>query len=304
MPSPAARTSRQPPPGHRTASPDTADAVVVGGGTVGAWCAYFLRRSGLERVIVLEKRTLGQGASSRAAGIVRTQGGTPWAVRLGDWSRQVLPEPARRARHRLRLHPAGLPAALLHPARMSGRPAPGWPCRTPRACLSAGWSPPSSTRPARRWRRDLPSAARTAPRTATSTPPRNVTAYAVALATVGVQVREHVTFTGLRTAGDRVTGVADQRGADRRPDRGPDRRPRAGRGRQAGRHPDRGRRGPAPGRGDRAASRSRRQPAADGLRPVRRAVLAPGGRRHAVRHEQPGRAARRGEPASTSLTWR
>ena len=68
--------------------PDTADAVVVGGGTVGAWCAYFLRRSGLARVVLLEKRTLGQGASSRAAGIVRTQGGTSWAVQLGEWSRK------------------------------------------------------------------------------------------------------------------------------------------------------------------------------------------------------------------------
>src|SRR5260370_26342990 len=66
----------------------TADAVVVGGGTVGAWCAYFLRRSGVDRVALLEKRTLGQGASSRAAGIVRTQGGTPWAVQLGEGSRK------------------------------------------------------------------------------------------------------------------------------------------------------------------------------------------------------------------------
>ena len=78
--------------GTRTAAPpgrsDTADAVVVGGGTIGAWCAYFLRQSGVDRVILLEKRTLGQGASSRAAGIVRTQGGTKWAVLLGEWSRQ------------------------------------------------------------------------------------------------------------------------------------------------------------------------------------------------------------------------
>jgi sarcosine oxidase, subunit beta len=37
---------------------ETADAVVVGGGTVGAWCAYFLRPSGLQRVILIEKRTL------------------------------------------------------------------------------------------------------------------------------------------------------------------------------------------------------------------------------------------------------
>ena len=65
-----------------------ADAVVVGGGTVGAWCAYFLRRAGLGRVVLVEKGLLGQGASSRAAGIVRMQGGTPEAVRLGQWSRR------------------------------------------------------------------------------------------------------------------------------------------------------------------------------------------------------------------------
>ena len=81
---------------------DVADAVVVGGGTVGAWCAYFLRRSGLDRVVLLEKRTLGQGASSRAAGVVRTQGGTPWAVQLGEWSRRFYLGQAGRARHRLR----------------------------------------------------------------------------------------------------------------------------------------------------------------------------------------------------------
>src|ERR1700753_713412 len=67
--------------------PRTADAVVVGGGTVGAWCAYFLRQAGLERVVLVEKGTLGSGASSRAAGVVRMQGGTPAAVQLGRWSR-------------------------------------------------------------------------------------------------------------------------------------------------------------------------------------------------------------------------
>src|SRR6266567_6347053 len=68
--------------------PRTADAVVVGGGTVGAWCACFLRQAGLERVVLVEKGLLGQGASSRAAGVVRLQGGTPEAVRLGQWSRR------------------------------------------------------------------------------------------------------------------------------------------------------------------------------------------------------------------------
>jgi sarcosine oxidase subunit beta len=65
---------------------DRADLVVVGGGTVGGWAAVFARESGAERVVLLEAATLGSGASSRAAGIVRAQGGTPATVALGRWS--------------------------------------------------------------------------------------------------------------------------------------------------------------------------------------------------------------------------
>jgi sarcosine oxidase subunit beta len=43
-------------------------------------------------------------------------------------------------------------------------------------------------------------------------PPRNVTAYAVALATSGVQVRERVSFTCLITDGDTVTGAVTSAG--------------------------------------------------------------------------------------------
>ena len=46
----------------------TADAVVVGGGTVGAWCAYFLRQAGLDRVVLVEKGHLGQGAGHGGPG--------------------------------------------------------------------------------------------------------------------------------------------------------------------------------------------------------------------------------------------
>ena len=61
----------------------SADVVVVGGGTVGAWTAVLLaENSGLE-VVLVEARTLGDGASSRAAGMVRAQGGTETAIRLG-----------------------------------------------------------------------------------------------------------------------------------------------------------------------------------------------------------------------------
>src|SRR3954452_21561463 len=67
--------------------PKTADAVVVGGGTIGAWGAWFLKQAGLSRVVLVESGILGKGASSRAAGMVRAQGGTEAAVRLGIYSR-------------------------------------------------------------------------------------------------------------------------------------------------------------------------------------------------------------------------
>src|ERR1700754_1547989 len=60
-----------------------ADVVVVGGGTVGAWAAVLLAESGVGRVVLLESATLGDGASSRAAGMVRAQGGTEPAIKLG-----------------------------------------------------------------------------------------------------------------------------------------------------------------------------------------------------------------------------
>jgi sarcosine oxidase subunit beta len=58
----------------------------VGAGAVGGWASWFARRNGAKRVVVLERDLVGQGASSRAAGIVRAQGGTPETVTLGRWS--------------------------------------------------------------------------------------------------------------------------------------------------------------------------------------------------------------------------
>jgi sarcosine oxidase, subunit beta len=192
-------------------SADMADAVVVGGGTVGAWCAYFLRRAGLSRVILLEKRTLGQGASSRAAGIVRTQGGTPWAVQLGEWSRSfylsqrdelgidsgftqqgyVLPcfteDDVAAARERMAMQTRlGLNIRWLEPGQLDALNPTLAPGRTLGGtyCAEDGYL----------------------------TPPRNVTAYAVALATCAVDIRERVTFTGLTLDGGKVTGVQTSAG--------------------------------------------------------------------------------------------
>jgi sarcosine oxidase, subunit beta len=195
---------------------DSADAIVVGGGTVGAWCAYFLRRSGLERVVLIEKRTLGQGASSRAAGIVRTQGGTPWAVQLGEWSRKfylsqrddlgidsgfvtqgyLLPcfteADVEAAHERMAMQTGlGLQVRWLEPGQLDALNPTLTPGRTLGGtyCAEDGYL----------------------------TPPRNVMAYAVALASSGVDVREGVTFTGLEIDGGQVSGVQTSAGPVRAP---------------------------------------------------------------------------------------
>ena len=65
---------------------ELADLVIVGAGTLGGWASVFAAEAGVGRVIVVERGQAGMGASSRAAGIVRAQGGTPATVALGRWS--------------------------------------------------------------------------------------------------------------------------------------------------------------------------------------------------------------------------
>ena len=194
-----------------SAVPGSADAVVVGGGTVGAWCAYFLRKSGLADVVLLEKDTLGQGASSRAAGVIRTQGGTPWAVRLGEWSRlfylsqaselgvdsgfiphgYVLPcfsaQDVQAAKERMAMQNGlGLRVRWLEPDEVDELNPSMAPGKTLGAtyCAQDGYLHP----------------------------PRNVIAYSLALATSGVRVCERTAFTGLDVASGVVTGVRTSAG--------------------------------------------------------------------------------------------
>ena len=53
--------------------PRHADAVVVGGGALGASAAFDLRRLGVEDVVLLERDTLSSGSTSKAAGGIRAQ---------------------------------------------------------------------------------------------------------------------------------------------------------------------------------------------------------------------------------------
>jgi sarcosine oxidase subunit beta len=64
------------------------DCVIVGGGNLGLWTAYRLARHGM-RVAVCERHWAGGGATSRSAGMIRQQGGTETAIRLGMRSRAL-----------------------------------------------------------------------------------------------------------------------------------------------------------------------------------------------------------------------
>ena len=65
---------------------DRADLVVVGAGTIGGWASVFAAAGGVGKVVVIDKGLAGMGASSRAAGVVRAQGGIPATVTLGSWT--------------------------------------------------------------------------------------------------------------------------------------------------------------------------------------------------------------------------
>ena len=185
--------------------PRTADAVVVGGGTVGAWCAYFLRQAGLERVVLLEKGTLGSGASSRAAGVVRMQGGTPEAVQLGRWSRGFY----RRQHDELGTDSGFVQQGYLLPCfteaevtaareRMAMQTGLGLPVRWLDAGEVDAVNPtlaPGQTLGGTFCDED-----------GYITPPRNVTAYTVALVRSGVQVFEGVSFAGLLSSSGSLDG--------------------------------------------------------------------------------------------------
>jgi sarcosine oxidase, subunit beta len=183
--------------------PKSADAVVVGGGTVGAWCAYFLRQAGLGEVVLIEKGVLGQGASSRAAGVVRVQGGTQEAVRLGQWTRAfyqrqrqeigtdsgftqqgyLLPaftEPeVVAARSRIDMQRIlGLPVRWLAPGEVDAIN----PTLAPGATLGASYCDEDGY----------------------ITPPRNVAAYTAALVASGVTIAEHTRLAGLSADGRTV----------------------------------------------------------------------------------------------------
>src|SRR5262252_6001631 len=67
----------------------TFDVLIVGAGNLGLWTAYHLAKRRVGRIAICERYWAGFGATSRSAGVVRQQGGSETAVKLGKWSREL-----------------------------------------------------------------------------------------------------------------------------------------------------------------------------------------------------------------------
>jgi sarcosine oxidase subunit beta len=194
---------------------DRADLVVVGAGTVGGWASYFARHDGAERVIVIERGRAGDGASSRAAGIVRAQGGTPTTVALGRWSIDFYRGQQGALGTDSGFRELGyLILALSDEDVKAGRERVAM---QKLAGIDVRWLEPDEATRFDEWL--APESFRGASYLATDgciDPPRNVRAYSLAMQRMGVELREHTTFTGLRvertSGGSRVTAVETSRG--------------------------------------------------------------------------------------------
>ncbi|MEZ0234924.1 MAG: NAD(P)/FAD-dependent oxidoreductase [Actinomycetota bacterium] len=191
---------------------DAADLVVVGAGTVGGWASVFAREAGLDRVVVIDRDLAGLGASGRAAGMVRAQGGSPDTVRLGTWSIGFYED--QHDRYGTDSGFVGRGYVILAASAADERAAHERIEMQRAAGLDVRWVDADELRrliPAMTEGRGF----RGGSYVATDgwvDPPRNVRAYGLATQRAGVELRERVAFTGLRTRAGRggrrlVTGV-------------------------------------------------------------------------------------------------
>jgi sarcosine oxidase subunit beta len=203
-------------PASHADQPDRADLVVVGAGTIGGWASVFARADGAERVIVLDRGHVGMGASSRAAGIVRAQGGTPATVGLGRWSIDFYNGQRAAYGTDSGFRELGyLILAVTEDDELAGRERVAMQRATG---LDVAWLDAATA--AATAVTLSPDGHRGGSYVATDgaiDPPRNVRAYSLAMQAGGVELREETTFTALRTAptrggATRVLAVETDRG--------------------------------------------------------------------------------------------
>ena len=176
----------------------TADVVVVGAGTIGGWGSVFATELGARRVVVLEAALAGEGASSRAAGVVRQQGGTPDTVRLGTFSVEFYR--SQSARYGTDSGFRELGYVILAQTADDERAARERVTMQRGVGLDVDWVQPEEIRRLNPTMADGGYRGGTyAPSDGCIDPPRNVRAYSIAMQRAGVELRERTAFVGLRT---------------------------------------------------------------------------------------------------------
>ncbi|MFL5738290.1 MAG: NAD(P)/FAD-dependent oxidoreductase [Actinomycetota bacterium] len=192
---------------------DVADLVVVGAGTLGGWGSYFARGNGAKGVVVLEQWRAGQGASSRAAGIVRAQGGNPRTVKLGQWSidfynrqRGLLGTDSGFREHGYLILADTEDDVIAGKERVAMQQAAGLDVRWIDPAEAVELNPTLS--------KEGHLGGSYVATDGAIDPPRNVRAYSLAMQQKKVELREGVTFLGLKKSrnGKRVTGVETSAG--------------------------------------------------------------------------------------------
>ena len=186
---------------------ESADLVVVGAGTLGGWASVFAAAEGVGRIVVLEHGRAGMGASSRAAGVVRAQGGTPATVALGRWSIDFYR--GQQAAYGTDSGFRELGYLILAVTEDDERTGRERVAMQQDLGLDVRWlDPAEATRVSRTLAPDGHRGGSFREGDGHIDPPRNVRAYSLAMAAAGVELREGVAFTGLRLdASGRVTGV-------------------------------------------------------------------------------------------------
>jgi sarcosine oxidase, subunit beta len=193
-------------PACRPLAMSSAELVIVGAGAIGGWAAVMAREDGAGRVVAVDAGVAGHGASTRAAGMVRTQGGTPTAVDLGRFSVEFYRE--QRRHYGIDSDFRELGYLILAVTEDEVRAAHERVAMQRERGLAARWvSPSEAAELLELLDPDQILGATYCPQDGAIDPSRNVAAYLVAMRARGAELVERAQVTGLRIQGGRVTGV-------------------------------------------------------------------------------------------------
>lgn len=191
--------------------PAQADVVIIGGGVMGVSTAYHLVRSGVERVVLLERDELGEGSTARSAGGVRALFSDEINIALGLRSLETFERFGEEFGQEIDLHQVGYLFLLESDADVAVftknaelQRSMGVDSRMISVTEAAALSPMIDT--------EGLMAALWSPRAGHCTPDSVVHGYARAARAAGVTIATHTAATGLEMDGTSIVGVQTTRG--------------------------------------------------------------------------------------------